>query len=205
MNNTIKIQQKGECDYQQTWQQMLNFTLNRDQKTTDQAWLLQHPPVFTQGLAGKPEHILQSGDIPVIQSDRGGQVTYHGPGQLVGYFLLDLKRRGLSTRDLVIKLETVVIDLLKTFDIDASGDRKAPGVYVGSDKIASIGLRVKNQCCYHGIAINIDMDLSPFKHINPCGFEHLKVIDIKSVKPMMAIDFLQINHTITTIIQRVFN
>lgn len=170
-----------QSDYNPIWQQMKAFTHARDEHTTDEIWLLEHPPVFTQGLAGKAEHVLNPKNIPVVQTDRGGQVTYHGPGQLMVYTLIDLHRLNLGTRDFVIKLEQTVIDLLADFGIKAAGKRDAPGVYVEGSKICSIGLRVRRGRAYHGIALNVDMDLAPFKRINPCGFAGLKMTDIKTL------------------------
>lgn len=162
---------------------MQQFTVNREANTPDEIWLLEHEPVYTQGLAGKAEHLLQQTHIPVIQTDRGGQITYHGPGQLMIYTLLDLNRLGLNTRDFVIALENLVIDTLATFSISATGAREAPGVYVNGAKIASIGLRVKKGCAYHGIALNVAMDLSPFSQINPCGFQGLAMTQIQNYVP----------------------
>jgi lipoyl(octanoyl) transferase len=165
----------GLIDYQDAWQRMRAFTDTRDAQTPDEIWLLEHPAVFTQGQAGSAAHILNPGDIPVIQTDRGGQVTYHGPGQLVIYILFDLKRLNISIRKLVTLLEQAVIDVLAEYNITAYGDRKAPGVYVEGAKICAIGLRVRHGCTYHGIAFNINMDLAPYSRINPCGFTNLPV------------------------------
>src|SRR3990167_7331535 len=177
----IAIHDLGLSDYQEVWQKMQSFTDSRDENTNDEIWLLQHPPVFTQGLAGKAEHILNAHNIPVVHTDRGGQITYHGPGQLVVYALIDLKRHALHTRSLVSKLEKSVIDVLAHFNIAANAKNEAPGVYVNNEKICSIGLRVRKQCSYHGIALNVDMDLTPFSYINPCGFSHMKMTQIKSL------------------------
>jgi lipoyl(octanoyl) transferase len=160
---------------------MRDFTDKRDATTPDEIWLLEHPSVFTQGQAGKAEHILNAGDIPVIQTDRGGQVTYHGPGQLVVYLLLDLRRLNISIRTLVSTIEQAVINLLAEYGIEAYGDRKAPGVYVNGAKICAIGLRVRHGCTYHGIAFNINMDLEPYARINPCGFSQLPVTQTASL------------------------
>jgi len=165
----------GTVDYATTFDAMKQFTQARDQATCDELWLLQHPPVFTQGVSGKAEHLLAPGDIPVIQIDRGGQVTYHGPGQWVVYVLLDLKRRSMGVRDLVSRLEQGVIDLLGLYEVSATADAKAPGVYVEGKKIASLGLKVSRGCSYHGLALNVDMDLEPFQRINPCGYQGLEV------------------------------
>ncbi len=170
----------GIAGYETTWRAMQDFTARRDANTRDEIWLLQHPPVYTLGLAGKPEHLLRADTgIPVVKIDRGGQITYHGPGQLVAYLLLDLKRRGLGVRPLVRKMESAVINLLDGYGIPARYRADAPGVYVNDSKIAALGLRVKNGCCYHGLALNIDMDLSPFDAINPCGYAGLKVTQLR--------------------------
>lgn len=178
---TFIIRNLGLIDYQEAVLRMKNFTDSRDSDTPDEVWLLQHPPVFTQGQAGLAEHILNPGDIPVIQTDRGGQVTYHGPGQLVAYLLFDLKRAHISIRAFVTLLEQSIINVLALFNIHAYGDRKAPGVYVDGAKICAIGLRVRHGCSYHGIAFNINMDLQPYKRINPCGFENLPVTQTKDL------------------------
>ncbi|HAC35491.1 MAG TPA: octanoyltransferase [Gammaproteobacteria bacterium] len=162
-------------DYSTVFQQMRRFVDQRQMGSSDQFWVLQHRPVFTQGINGKPQHLLNAGDIPVVQSDRGGQVTYHGPGQLVCYLLLDLKRRGLGVRGLVELIEQAVIDLLAEFQIEGQRRQGAPGVYVGDAKIAALGLRVRRGCSYHGVSLNVDMDLQPFSRINPCGYQGLRV------------------------------
>jgi len=169
------IRRLGHRDYLPTWQAMQEFTDRRDAATPDELWLVEHPPVFTQGLNGRPEHLLDPGTIPVVPVDRGGQVTYHGPGQLVAYPLLDLRRRQLGVRDLVERLEFAVIDLLAGYGIEAAGRRDAPGVYVDGCKIASLGLRIRRGCSYHGLSLNVDMDLAPFSRINPCGYPDLEV------------------------------
>ncbi len=169
------LRRLGRRDYLPVWQQMQAFTDNRDTDTPDELWLVEHPPVFTQGMNGKPEHLLDPGDIPVVPVDRGGQVTYHGPGQVVAYPLLDLRRRGLGVRELVQRLEFGVIDLLAGYGIEAIGRRDAPGVYVDGRKIASLGLRVRHGCSYHGLSLNVAMDLAPFERINPCGYPGLEV------------------------------
>jgi lipoyl(octanoyl) transferase len=172
--------------YEATRQAMLTFTQERTADTPDTLWLVQHPPVFTLGLAGKTEHLLDAGDVPVVQTERGGQVTYHGPGQIMLYCLLDVRRLKLGVRDLVCRLERCVIVYLQTLGISAVGKRDAPGVYVlgpdgqASAKIAALGLKVKQGCCFHGLALNVDMDLSPFGRINPCGYPGLAVTDVKS-------------------------
>ena len=166
----MKTVSLGLRDYAPVFAAMQAFTESRHEATEDELWIVEHPPVFTQGMAGKPEHILQTGAIPVVQIDRGGQVTYHGPGQLVVYTLIDFKRRGISVRDLVTRLENSIIATLADYGIAAAADPKRPGVYVGAAKIASLGLRIKHGAVYHGLALNIDMDLSPFAYINPCGY-----------------------------------
>jgi len=168
----------GKVDYQPTWKKMQDFALERTQDSLDQIWLLEHPPVFTQGMNGKAEHVLFPGDIPVVPIDRGGQVTYHGPGQLVVYPLLNLERLKLGPRDLVCAVEKSIIATLAEFDIEAYGKRDAPGVYVDERKIASIGLRIKKKSTYHGLAFNIDMELEPFGRINPCGYQGLEMTDL---------------------------
>lgn len=177
----LTIRNLGRVDYQTTWQQMMTFTDARDAATPDELWLLEHPPVFTQGLAGRAEHVLNPRDIPVIQTDRGGQVTYHGPGQLVAYVLFDLRRLGMGIRHMVRLLETSVVGMLAEYNIAASGRDDAPGVYVNGAKICSIGFRVRRGCSYHGIALNVDMDLEPFSRINPCGFKQLQMTQMRSL------------------------
>ncbi len=169
----------GEVDYHQTWQNMQTFTNTRNHKTADELWFLQHPPVYTLGKNGKAEHVLNPENIPVVNSDRGGQVTYHGPGQIVVYTLLDLKRLKLGVRELVTTLEQTIIALLGDYHITASAKPEAPGVYVNNAKIAALGLRVRKGCSFHGLALNVDMDLEPFSRINPCGYQGLEVIQIK--------------------------
>ncbi len=167
----------GLQDYTHIWQQMQQFTEQRNSETPDEIWLLQHQPVFTQGQAGKAEHVLFPGDIPVVKVDRGGQVTYHGPGQLVAYVLLDIKRRGLGVRQLVTLLEQVLITLLQQYQIVANAKPDAPGVYVDGAKIASLGLRVRKGCTFHGLALNVNMDLAPFSRINPCGYAGMQMVN----------------------------
>ena len=172
----------GLTDYVPTWHAMQAFNNARDANTPDEIWLTQHPPVYTLGLAGKPEHLLRADTgIPVIKVDRGGQITYHGRGQLVVYLLLDLKRRHLGVRALVRQMEAAVIDLLSSYGITARYRADAPGVYVNDAKIAALGLRVRNGCCYHGLALNIDMDLTPFQAINPCGYAGLAVTQTRAL------------------------
>ena len=172
------IRHLGQQPYESVWQDMQRFTEQRDKNTNDEIWIVQHPPVFTLGKAGKAEHLLNTGDIPVVQVDRGGQVTYHGPGQLVVYVLLDLNRLKLGIRELVTRLENCVINLLSEYDIKAESKKEAPGVYVGGKKIAALGLRVRRGYCFHGLALNVDMDLEPFSRINPCGYEGLETTQL---------------------------
>ncbi len=162
-------------EYQSTWDAMRKFTAARGKETRDEIWLVQHPPVYTQGLAGKPEHLLNATNIPVVKIDRGGQITYHGPGQIVAYLLLDLRRWKINVRELVRMMEQAVIDLLAEFNVTALGREDAPGVYVDDAKIAALGLKISNGYCYHGLALNVDMDLTPFANINPCGYAGLRV------------------------------
>ena len=169
----------GRADYIPTWRAMQRFTDRRDAETSDELWCLEHPPVYTLGMNGDPSHVLSAGAIPVIRIDRGGQVTYHGPGQLVVYPLVDLRRRALGVRDLVTALEGALIASVAEFGIEAVARRDAPGVYVGGRKLASIGLRIRRAASYHGLALNVAMDLSPYAGINPCGFANLGVVDLK--------------------------
>lgn len=181
------IRELGLVNYQDTLLKMQEFTLNRNDKTLDEIWILEHPPVYTQGQAGKSEHILNRNLIPIIQSDRGGQVTYHGPGQLVVYFLLDCRRHQLSIKQLVLGIEALIIDVLNAYNIDGHRICGAPGIYVHHQKIASLGLRIKNHCSYHGLALNIDMNLQPFADINPCGYEQLIMTQMKTLNPSINI------------------
>lgn len=179
MGPVLGFRELGLTDYEPTWQAMKRFTDGRDRETADEVWLVQHPPVFTQGQSGKPEHLLLPGDIPVVQVDRGGQVTYHGPGQLVAYLLLDVRRLGFGVRELVTRIERSLIDLLASYGVDAAAKPDAPGVYVDGAKIASLGLRIRNGCSFHGLALNVDMDLNPFKRINPCGYAGLAMTQLR--------------------------
>ena len=171
----------GRVEYEPTWRAMQALTEARSADTSDEIWFLEHPPVFTLGMNAAHEHVLAPGDIPLVQIDRGGQVTYHGPGQLVVYPLLDVRRLGVGVRQLVMALENAIIDLVASWNIEASGRRDAPGVYVGGRKLASIGLRIRRGCSYHGLAFNIAMDLEPFRRINPCGHRGLEVIDLRAL------------------------
>ncbi|WP_350283078.1 lipoyl(octanoyl) transferase LipB [Nitrosomonas sp.] len=178
---TVTVKNMGITEYLTAWQAMKNFTAQRTCETPDEIWLLEHLPVYTQGIAGKPEHLLFPNQIPVIKTDRGGQITYHGPGQIILYLLLDLHHWQLNIRQLVRKMEGAVIDLLNEYDVIARGDENAPGVYVHGAKIASLGLKIRRGACYHGIAFNADMDLTPFTAINPCGYRGLRVTQAKDL------------------------
>ncbi len=179
--NKLIIRDLGLQDYEPVWHAMQDFTAKRDESTADELWCLEHPPVFTMGLNGKKEHLLNIKNIPVINIDRGGQVTYHGPGQLVVYTLIDLKRLNIGVRDLVTAIEQSVIRLLKQYGITAATKDNAPGVYINDEKIAALGLRIKRNKSYHGLSLNIDMDLSPFQQINPCGYENMAVTQLKNL------------------------
>ena len=178
---SIVVRHLGEVGYHDTWQKMQDFTNSRQSGTPDELWFLQHPPVYTLGKNAKPEHILNAAATPVIDSDRGGQVTYHGPGQVVVYTLLNLPRLKLGVRELVTTLEQVIIELLADYDVLAKARREAPGVYVNDAKIAALGLRVRKGYSFHGLALNVDMDLEPFSRINPCGYEGLEVTQLKNL------------------------
>jgi len=197
----LEICDLGLQPYEQVWAAMTEFTNTRTQDSLDQLWLVEHPPVFTQGQAGKAEHLLVPGDIPVVQSDRGGQVTYHGPGQLVAYPLLDLRRLKMGVRDLVTALEQTIIATLAHYQIDAFSKPDAPGVYVDTngrvDKIASLGLRVRRGCSFHGLALNVAMDLSPFLRINPCGYQGLAMTQMQSLMAS-SLDFADIKEQLVT-------
>ncbi|ADN75022.1 lipoate-protein ligase B [Ferrimonas balearica DSM 9799] len=179
--NTLIIRHLGSQPYETVWHAMQNFTDTRDDQQPDELWLVEHPPVFTQGQAGKAEHLLATGDIPVVQVDRGGQVTYHGPGQLVAYPLLNLRRRKLGVRDLVTQIEQSLVDLLARYQVEAAAKCDAPGVYVNERKVASLGLRIRKGCSFHGLALNVDMDLSPFLRINPCGYAGLEMVQTADI------------------------
>lgn len=197
------IRDLGQVDYTSTWQRMQQFTDQRDDSTVDEIWLLEHPPVFTQGQAGKAEHLLFPGDIPVVQVDRGGQVTYHGPGQLVAYVLLNIKRRNLGVRQLVNLIEQSIIATLATNQVDAYAKADAPGVYVNEKKVASLGLRVRKGCTFHGLALNVDMDLSPFSRINPCGYAGMQMVQSKDLGG--PVSMLQAKQQLTTQLVKLLN
>ncbi|HFK5796468.1 TPA: lipoyl(octanoyl) transferase LipB [Enterobacter hormaechei subsp. oharae] len=195
----ILVRHLGLQPYEPVSQAMHDFTDMRDDTTPDEIWLVEHLPVFTQGQAGKAEHLLMTGDIPVIQSDRGGQVTYHGPGQQVMYVLLNLKRRKLGVRELVTLLEQTVVNTLAEYGIDAHPRADAPGVYVGEMKICSLGLRIRKGCSFHGLALNINMDLTPFQRINPCGYAGMEMTQMRqwvdtatpeNIRPVLLKNFL---------------
>ena len=178
MAAVLGVRELGLQAYEPVWHAMQDFTNQRTAATADELWLVQHPPVFTQGQAGKAEHLLLPGDIPVVQVDRGGQVTYHGPGQLVAYPLVDVRRLGLGVRELVSRIEQSLIDLLAGYGVSAEARADAPGVYVNGAKIASLGLRIRRGCSFHGLALNVDMDLQPFQRINPCGYAGLAMTQL---------------------------
>jgi lipoyl(octanoyl) transferase len=184
----LLIRHLGQVDYARVWHDMQTFTNSRSTDTPDELWFLQHAPVFTLGRNGKQEHLHDTGDIPVIKVDRGGQVTYHGPGQLVAYILLDLTRRQLGVQSLVGILEQAVIDLLAEHGLAATRRDKAPGVYVDGSKIAALGLRVRRGCCFHGLSLNVDMDLTPFSMINPCGYPGLQVTQLADLGVTESLD-----------------
>lgn len=216
MGQALTLRRLGLQDYQTTWQAMSQFTDERHVSTPDELWLVQHPPVFTQGQAGKAEHLLNPGDIPIVQSDRGGQVTYHGPGQLVIYPLINLRRRGLSVREMVTLLETLAIELLADYDVYAYAKADAPGVYVlhkahfgkpgeptnnlkqqaREAKIASLGLRVRKGCSFHGMSINVAMDLSPFSLINPCGYQGMAVTQVSDLPGLDGVSVEEIEQAV---------
>ena len=181
MSRALGFRELALLDYEPTWLAMQRFTDQRKDRpeTQDEIWLVEHPPVFTQGQAGKAEHLLLPGDIPVVKSDRGGQVTYHGPGQLVAYLMLDVRRLGFGVRELVSRMERCLIELLASYGVSAHAKPDAPGVYVDGAKIASLGLRIRNGCSFHGLALNVDMDLEPFRRINPCGYAGLAMTQLR--------------------------
>lgn len=181
MNSPLIVRNLGRRDYEPVWREMEAFTRERTADTVDELWFVEHPPVYTQGVGGKAEHVLDSHGIPVVRTNRGGQVTYHGPGQIVAYVLLDIRRKKINVRQLVSHLERAVIELLQGYGIAAEARADAPGVYVDGDKVAALGLRVSRGCSYHGLALNVDIDLSPFDWINPCGYQGLKVTRMRDL------------------------
>ncbi|KAA0694801.1 lipoyl(octanoyl) transferase LipB [Halopseudomonas laoshanensis] len=175
----LVVRKLGQVDYLPTLEAMRKLTAERDASSADEIWLLQHPPVFTQGQAGKAEHVLAAGDIPIVQAERGGQVTYHGPGQLVAYLMLDIRRLNIGVRDLVSAMERALVSVLAEYEVAAAPRPDAPGVYVGAAKIASLGLRIRRGCSFHGLALNVDMDMQPFQRINPCGYAGLQMTQLR--------------------------
>ncbi len=188
MKQIVRVKNLGYQPYEPVWQKMQQFTHRRDADTPSEIWITEHPPVFTLGQAGKPEHVLNQGDIPLVKTDRGGQVTYHGPGQLVIYTLLNLHDFNIGVRTLVETLESSVIDFLATQRIKANADRNAPGVYVDGKKIAALGLKIRKGNSYHGLSFNIDMDLTPFQQINPCGYQGLEVTQLRDQGVIMSLN-----------------
>ena len=193
---TLRVRYLGLQPYLSAFERMQGYTNERTEHTLDEFWILEHEPVFTQGQAGKAEHLINPGDIPVVQADRGGQVTYHGPGQLVIYLLIDLKRNKLGVRDLVTLMEQSVVDTLAEYAIDAAPKSDAPGVYVDGRKICSLGLRVRRGRSFHGLALNVDMNLEPFLRINPCGYEGLEMVQMKQFDPAVKIE--SVSQTLVT-------
>lgn len=187
----IQVRRLGRVDYEPTWRAMQAFTAERHAATPDEIWLVEHAPVYTLGQAGKPEHLLQNSHIPLVQIDRGGQITYHGPGQAIVYLLLDLKRHGIKVRELVRLMEQAIIDFLQEQGIVAERRDGAPGVYVEAAKIAALGLRIKNGCCYHGLSLNVAMDQTPFTWINPCGYPGLKTIQLADLGVALSTEQVQ--------------
>jgi lipoyl(octanoyl) transferase len=192
----LRAKSLGTQPYREVWQAMVKFTDDRSEATLDEAWVVEHPPVFTLGQAGKRIHIIQDTDIPIVESDRGGQVTYHGPGQLVIYLLIDLRRKQVGVRDLVSGIENSIIELLKSWRIEGRARKEAPGVYINNKKIAALGLRVRRGCSFHGLSLNVAMDLSPYSAINPCGYEGLEVTQLA--------DF-DVNESVSSVAQRLLN
>lgn len=188
---SLTIKKLGRQQYAKVWQQMQHYTDHRNQQSEDQLWLVEHPPVFTQGQAGKAEHILAPGNIPVIQVDRGGQITYHGPGQIVAYPLIDLRRHGIGVKSLINGIEQAIINTIAEYNITASRKTDAPGVYVNDAKIASLGLRIRKGCSFHGLAFNVKMDLEPFSRINPCGFSGLAMTQLSDLNKKANIETVQ--------------
>jgi lipoyl(octanoyl) transferase len=184
-NRPVIVRDLGSTRYEPVFADMQRFTEQRDEHTSDEIWLTEHEPVFTQGQAGKPEHVLAPGDIPIVQSDRGGQVTYHGPGQITAYLLFDLRRMGMGVRDLVTGIEQCMVNTIAQYGIRGEPRADAPGVYVGGDKIGSLGLRVRRGCSYHGLSLNVDMDLEPFSRINPCGLFGVEVTHMAAFAPIV--------------------
>jgi lipoyl(octanoyl) transferase len=183
LTESLFLRRLGIAEYEPVWRAMQALTDSRNESSADELWLVQHPPVFTQGLAGKAEHVLAPGNIPVIQVDRGGQVTYHGPGQIVAYPLVDIRRKGIGVREFVNRIEQAIIEVLAHYGVKGERKAGAPGIYANGEKVASLGLRVRRGCTFHGLAFNVDMDLEPFQRINPCGFEGLQVTQLSALAP----------------------
>ncbi len=200
MHHGISVKHLGMRDYTEVWREMQAFTENRTEQTQDEIWLLEHNPVFTLGLAGKKEHLLTPGSIPVVQCDRGGQVTYHGPGQVVAYIMYDMNRAGIGVRKLVELLQSAVLDLLQQHGVEAHTMQKAPGVYIDNKKIAALGLRVRHGRSFHGLSLNVDMDMEPFSRINPCGYPDMQVTQIKDLGIETSIE--QINEQLSSAIKQ---
>ena len=196
----LHIRRLGLMDYEPVWRAMQAFTDSRDEKTADEIWLVEHPPVFTQGQAGRAEHVLAPGDIPVIQVDRGGQVTYHGPGQIVAYTLIDIKRLELGVRELVTGIENAILAVLESYCVKAQRLAGAPGIYVEGVKIASLGLRVRKGKSFHGLALNVNMDLEPFQRINPCGFQGMQVTNLSAFEE---VDIVEVENRLITSLGKV--
>lgn len=200
LTEQLKLRYLGTQPYIETWQAMSEFTDQRNEQTIDEIWIVEHPSVFTQGTAGKAEHLLQQTDIPVVKSDRGGQITYHGPGQLIVYLLVNIRRKHFNVRSLVTIIEQGIIELLNDYNVQAFAKPDAPGVYVNDKKIASLGLKIRRGCSFHGLALNVDMDLSPFLQINPCGYPGLEMTQCKnegiqlSVKTLAPLLIKKMNH-----------
>ncbi|WP_411991803.1 lipoyl(octanoyl) transferase LipB [Agarivorans sp. DSG3-1] len=203
--NTLVVRHLGLQEYNQVFQAMRDFTDQRGAEQADELWLVEHQAVFTQGQAGKPEHLLASSDIPIVQADRGGQVTYHGPGQLVAYPLLNIRRRKLGVRDLVTIIEQSIIETLSAYQIEAYAKKDAPGVYVDHKKIASLGLRIRKGCSFHGLALNVDMDLSPFLLINPCGYAGLEMAQVSDFNKTLTVEQLATTLTQVLVTQLAYN
>ncbi|MBL4679198.1 MAG: lipoyl(octanoyl) transferase LipB [Pseudomonadales bacterium] len=203
MNSQLRVRHLGMSSYQDVWQQMKEFTHSRNNDTCDEAWVVEHPPVFTLGQAGKSEHILAAGDIPIVKSDRGGQVTYHGPGQLIVYLLIDIRRLGINVRQLVSGIEVSIVNLLNTYNVVAAARKDAPGVYVDGKKIAALGLRIRKGCSYHGLSLNVDMDMEPYSQINPCGYAEMEIIQLRDLGVTQSL--MQVSELLLTHIQGQFS
>jgi len=195
LSSRLILRRLGLAEYEAVWRDMQAFTDTRDETSSDELWLVQHPPVFTQGQAGKAEHVLAPDEIPVIQVDRGGQVTYHGPGQIVAYPLVDIRRKGIAVREFVNRIEQAIIDVLEQYGVAGERVEGAPGIYVDGDKVASLGLRVRRGCTFHGLAFNIDMNLEPFQRINPCGFAGLQVTQLAA---LASVDFQDVENRLVS-------